>query len=421
MRFLYSFSIRIYYILICLASLFNQKARLWLNGRKNLNFNRIKNIIESQNKDVFWIHCASLGEFEQGRPLIERLKNENKYFIVLTFFSPSGFEIRKNYDKADLILYLPIDLPGKVNTFIQAINPRIVVFVKYEFWFNYLNALNKKEIPVYFISAIFRPSQHFFSKWGFWFRKHLKMINHFFVQDEISKQLLEKIGISKCSIVGDTRFDRVYELLKTAEEIPQMAALVKGRKLFLAGSTWPIDLLALRNLIENANEEWCVLIAPHDIHPGQIEEFIASVNIPSDQKTTYSQLTSGNATKMKLVVVDGIGYLSKLYAYANLAYIGGGFGKGLHNILEAAVFGVPVIIGPNHTRFKEAMDLKRLGGAFAISKTEEIKSIAEFLMQNPEKGINASKICNEYVKRNLGATEQIACKIEIDYKKIFNN
>ncbi|MDF2438347.1 MAG: 3-deoxy-D-manno-octulosonic acid transferase [Bacteroidota bacterium] len=408
MRFLYSFIILCYQALIRIASLFNSKARLWISGRKDI-FLKLNESVRKANlsgSSIVWFHCASLGEFEQGRPLIEKYKllhPETK--ILLTFFSPSGYEIRKNYSGADLIFYLPIDTPANAKEFIDIVDPKAVFFVKYEFWFNYLDELKKKSIPTYLVSGIFRSEQHFFQWYGKWFRDHLNAFTHFFLQDPASELLLKNIGYDNVSVTGDTRFDRVSETAKNVKNIPLIEKFISDKKIIIAGSTWNEDeeLLAALSL-----ESVKLIIAPHEID----EAHIKSVYSRFEQYgcILYSKAEKEDLHNVKVLVIDNIGMLSSLYQYGTLALIGGGFGKGIHNILEAAAFGLPVVFGPNYHKFAEAKDLIRLGGAFSVAdKNQFLKTFSNF--QNERFLKSASDICMYYVESKTGATGKILNQI----------
>lgn len=401
MRLLYTFTILFYFLIIKLLSPFNKRAKFMVDGRKK----KLPEI--TSNEKIIWVHAASLGEFEQGRPIIEAIKAKNEgHKILLTFFSPSGYEIRKNYEHADFVQYLPIDTISNAKKFINHFNPEVVIFVKYEFWYNLIKVLNDKKISIIFVSAIFRPSQPFFKFYGSWMRKHLKMANHFFVQDKNSAQLLEKIGIKNVTIAGDTRYDRVAMVAKNPMQMPVLEEFSKTRPTILAGSTWEPDESLLLDLMNSTSGKYNLIIAPHQIHEAHIESIQRKFEAFSLVLISQA-LESGIEKNSNIVIINGMGYLMHLYQYCQIAYIGGGFGVGIHNILEAATFGKPVIFGPNFQKFKEAVDLKAEGGAFSISDGSE-------LMKNVEKlnsdGIFYEKTClivKHHVARNLGATDKI--------------
>lgn len=402
MIFFYNIAIFTYYFLIKLASLFNPKAKLWIDGRKGI-FDKMASQIKT-GEDIAWFHAASLGEFEQGRPVMEAFRKKYPaYKILLTFFSPSGFEIRKNYEGADYIFYLPMDTPRQAKRFIRHANPKMVVFIKYEFWFNYIRILHGKGIPVFIVSAIFRKEQHFFKGYGGWFRNMLRKFSYFFVQNQESYDLLRSIGISSVVISGDTRFDRVQEIAGNKKSFPLIEQFVAGYRVLLAGSSWPPDEDILRRIPDNP--ELKIIIAPHEIH----EDHIAAIEnkLGKEKTLRYSKANEGNILQAKILIIDGMGFLSSLYQYCEVAYIGGGFGKAIHNILEAVTFGKPVIFGPAHEKFKEAVDLIKLGGAFAVNGEKEFIEIFDRLLQDHTFYRNASEICKGYVEENCGATKLI--------------
>lgn len=401
MAILYNIGIRFYLLFIWLASFFNHKANQWVVGRKNL-FERLADNLHDK-KPLIWFHAASLGEFEQGRPVIEAFRKAYpNYFILLTFFSPSGYEIRKDYDGVDYISYLPIDTPGNAKRFIELINPAIAIFIKYEFWFNYLNQLHRKYIPLLIISANFRTDQYFFKWYGSWFRNQLKHVNHFFVQNEASKKLLLSIGINHVHVSGDTRFDRVASIAKAQKENSIVAAFTQDQAVILGGSTWPQDEKLLAGYFNNTDQSIKLIIAPHEIH----EDHIKSIEtlFPIGQTLRYSRANTDNVVNSKVLIIDGIGFLSGLYSYCRIAYIGGGFGKGIHNILEAVTFGKPVVFGPEYKKFGEAVALLHKGGAFTFSESNQLEEQLHQLLTNEVLYQNASKICKTYIGYNMGAT-----------------
>jgi len=407
MAFLYNLSIWLYYISITIASLFNDKARLWVKGRKNI-FKQIQSKIIKDEK-IAWFHCASLGEFEQGRPVIERFRDDYKdYSILLTFFSPSGFEIRKNYELAEYIFYLPIDTVRNARRFINIVNPSIVLFIKYEFWFNYLKILRKKSIPVIVFSAIFRKNQHFFKWYGEWFRKVLRKISFITVQNNESLELLKKIGLENIIVSGDTRFDRVYQIRENSKTFPLIDKFRQSSLLFIAGSTWRLDEEIICKYINENSEKIKYIIAPHIVNKENIEFLQNKLTVKSIK---FSELNNENANVSNILIIDQIGYLSHLYRYANIAYVGGGFGKGIHNTLEAATFGLPVIFGPNYQKFQEAKDLINKGTAFSIQNENEFFGKVETLIHDSQFLSDCNIITKKYVNDNRGATEIIVLKI----------
>jgi len=403
MNVIYNISIYTYYFFILVASLFNKKAKLWIKGRKNI-FSQLNNF-NTEKKKTAWFHAASLGEFEQGRPIIEAFKKENpNYKILITFFSPSGFEIRKNYELADCVCYLPLDTPANAKRFIKTVNPSIVFFIKYEFWFNYLNVLHTSNIPVFIISAIFRKEQHFFKWYGGWFVMQLKCFKHFFVQDENSKKLLATIGFENATVCSDTRFDRVFTASQQQKSFPLIEKFKNDSNLFVAGSTWEPDEKLIVSISKQDIPNLKFLIAPHEINKNHIQKLCQSIG---PNVILFSEATENNIQNAKIIIIDSIGILLHLYQYATLTYIGGGFGKGIHNILEATAFGSPVIFGPNYQKFKEANDLIEKGGAISIKNFNKLFLITRKLTGDEQFRKNTSKICLDYINDNKGATETI--------------
>lgn len=403
----YNLSIWLVTLLAKLLSLFNQKIRLFVAGRHDL-LPRVRDAFMGINAPVIWVHCASLGEFEQGRPVIEALKKENSDIkILLTFFSPSGYEVRKNYSGADFIFYLPWDTPRQAAKFIQITNPRIAVFVKYEFWYHYTRVLKQQNIPILSISSIFRDDQLFFQSYGGFYRSILKKFSHFFVQNDNSVKLLNSIGIRNVERAGDTRFDRVYEIVKQGEEIPIAKQFKNEQKVFVVGSCWREDLDVLVPLIND--ERLKFILAPHEISEDFISEIERSLQVRS---VRYSKAQGQKLDEYTVLIIDNIGLLSRLYRYGEFAYVGGAFGKGLHNILEAACYGVPILFGnKNFQKFQEAVDLINRGGAFEVSDYTDLKAKYEML-NIPENFLLACEVTQQYVKENLGATNRIVqhCK-----------
>ncbi|MDL2231521.1 3-deoxy-D-manno-octulosonic acid transferase [Porphyromonadaceae bacterium OttesenSCG-928-L07] len=402
MKLLYNLGIILYTIGIHLAAPFNEKARLWVKGRKNIR-KKIREIRKGDEK-IAWFHAASLGEFEQGRPVIESLKEKHPDIrILLTFFSPSGYEVRKNYQGADHILYLPADRPGNARFFIKHIRPDLTVFIKYEFWYNYLNALHKKNIPTYLISAIFRKEQPFFKKWGSLHRKMLRFFNKIFVQDNESVQLLASIHIEKVEKTGDTRFDRVKQIADAAQDIEKVKLFCDGRTTIVCGSTWPPDEEILMEYINRSAREYKWIIAPHEIGSNHIKNIIDKCE---KKVVRYSDETA-DLTQADVLIIDCIGLLSAIYRYGQISYIGGGFGTGIHNTLEAAVYGIPVIFGPKYQKFKEAVSLIKNKGAFSINNANELNQLLDALLNDETTRNIAGRKAGEYVTSQLGATETI--------------
>ncbi|MGA3014102.1 MAG: glycosyltransferase N-terminal domain-containing protein [Bacteroidales bacterium] len=406
MLFLYNIFIFFYVAGIRAASLVNKKAKRWVSGRKDILKKIEKALAEDgDKKKTAWFHCASLGEFEQGRPLIEEFRETfPDYLIFLTFFSPSGYEIRKNYTGADHVFYLPEDFRGKAGKFIKILAPDVVFFIKYEYWYNYLYILKKKGIPTYIVSAIFRPSQPFFRIYGSWFRRQLKNLSWFFVQDEDSEKLLRKIGIDKVSISGDTRFDRVSAIVKQNKTIKGLDDFSKDSHIILAGSTWPEDEKILIPFILEYKSEFKFILAPHEVDQERIDGLLAQLG--SDY-LLYSKSDETNIRESRILIIDSIGILAYLYRYAFVAFVGGGFGVGIHNILEPAAFGIPIIFGPNYERFREARELIIEGGATSINNEDEFREAINPLAHVQDEYTRASEICRSYVASHKGATTHI--------------
>lgn len=385
-------------------SLFNHKARLWVDGRKGI-FEKVKKAINPEEK-IAWIHCASLGEFEQGRPVIEALKKEiPELKIFLTFFSPSGFEVRKNYTGADYIFYLPHDSKKNARLLINLVKPQFVVFVKYEFWYYYLSELHNDNIPAYLISAIFRKNQVFFKWYGEWYRNMLFFFRHIFVQDNDSLLILNKEGITNVTVAGDTRFDRVFNVSMNTRTIPDLEKFCDGKFTVVAGSTWQKDDELLAGWFMNSPEDLKLIIAPHEIHESRISWLEKQFE---GRTIRFSKLNSEiNSIVHTVLIIDNIGMLSSVYRYGKIAYIGGGFGKGIHNILEAATFGLPVIFGPNFSNFREACELINLGGASSISNIQELKKILDQMILSYDLLKKQSLVSGKYVQSNIGATKII--------------
>lgn len=408
MNWLYNFLVFLYSSSVRFASLFNQKAAQWVSGRKKI-LKRLELAFFDEDNHVIWFHCASLGEFEQGRPVIEAVKrNFPGYKILLTFFSPSGYEVRKKYAYADYVFYLPADTPSNARRFVEITRPSLVFFVKYEFWFNYINELSVNKIPLFYISSIFRPSQHFFKPWGLWARKNLRKITYFFVQNEQSIELLHKIGVYHVEVSGDTRFDRVIQIRSEKYEVQFMPAFSQASLTLVAGSTWPADEDILKNLLEESKTELKLIIAPHMVGEEHISELLEKFR--AFQPVLYSSAETADVSSSRVLIIDTIGQLAYIYRYASIAYVGGGFGAGIHNILEAATYGVPVIFGPNYQRFNEAVELIGLGAAFPVEDAEKCKEVFNAFAGNKEECRMAGKIAHEYVEKNAGATSRIIAK-----------
>ena len=354
---------------------------------------------------VVWIHAASLGEFEQGRPIIERVKREMPdSIIVVTFFSPSGYKIRKNYPLADFVFYLPADTPKNVTRFLDAVHPDIAIFVKYEFWLNYLNELHRRSIPTYLISAIFRPSQIHFRPWGGMWRRALRCYSSIFVQDKASERLLQRVGYKRCVVAGDTRFDRVAEIARNAKRIPIIEHFAMGTPLFVAGSTWGKDEELLIQLI-NTNPDIRFVIAPHEMDESRMQRLETTIHGGVVRYTHSSE--SSDFSGAQVLILDTIGLLSSAYSYARWAYIGGGFGVGIHNTLEAATFGLPIAFGPNYQKFREARDMIELGAATSVTSATELIDWFAIIKDEGEALQKASSSALNYTKEHCGATDTI--------------
>ncbi len=417
MRSLYSLGIFFYSIVIRIASLFHTKARLWVRGRKNL-FSELESKIKSSTQPVAWFHCASLGEFEQGRPLIEEFKKRYPaYRILLSFFSPSGFEVRKNYPGADIICYLPLDTAANAKRFVSLVNPSIVFFVKYEFWLNTLAEIRKKKVPHFLISGIFREDQIFFKSHGGIFREALKGFSFLFTQEKNSVELLKTIGITNVIAAGDTRFDRVVDIASGAKEI-QLAKLFSGdgENIIVAGSTWPQDEEFFFPAISiQLKQDWKLIIAPHELggtHLAAIENALVAIGIEKELITRFSKAKEETVRGFKVLLIDNIGMLSSLYRYGNIAYIGGGFGKSIHNTLEAAVYGIPVVFGPRFEKFNEAKELIAAAGGFGVQTGQELQNVLNELLSDKMKRKDAGMKAGKFVKDNTGATKIILEKTE---------
>jgi 3-deoxy-D-manno-octulosonic-acid transferase len=403
MRYLYNFGILVYYLLVRIASLRNEKARKWIQGRKDI-FKRLSETIKP-GEPILWFHASSLGEFEQGRPVIESIKKQKTgYKILLTFFSPSGYELRKDYPYADYVFFLPIDTRKNASNFIRIVKPEKAFFIKYEFWFNYLTELKKHHIPTYIFSALFRPSQIFFRPWGKWYGKALKAYDHIFVQNKESYEILHKHGFNNVDICGDTRLDAVGEIADSAPRLEIMELFCGNKKVIIGGSTWKEDEdLFIRYINENESDQKFV-IAPHEVTKQSIDRITDAL---TKSYSLYSASANDELTKSKVLIVDCYGYLLSVYRYGLFAYIGGGFTTGIHSILEPAAFGLPVIFGPDYQKFQEAHDLLALGAANSISDYDELAFIMDEYQTNRDMLASASAIALNYVNKNRGASKEI--------------
>ena len=391
-----------------LAALFSDKPAKMVKGHRDA-YDLLKSKID-RNSRYIWFHAASLGEFEQGRPLIERIRKEYpQYKILQTFFSPSGYEVRKNYDGADIVCYLPIDTPSNVKKFIDLVNPCMVFFVKYEFWQNYLNALSKRGVPVYSVSSIFRPGQIFFRWYGKSYQQVLKTFAHLFVQNEESKQLLAEIGVKNTTVVGDTRFDRVLDICAAAKQLPLVQKFKGDALTFVAGSSWgPDEDIFIKYF--NAHPEMKLIIAPHVVNDSHLKEIMSKLNRPCIR---YTQATEENVQQADCLIIDCYGLLSSIYRYGEISYIGGGFGVGIHNVLEAAVYGIPVIFGPNNKKFREAQHLLANKGGFEINGYEDFEALMDKFLTDEAYLQASGQAAGDYVKNNSGAMEKIMACVKL--------
>ncbi len=403
MRLLYSLGILLFGFGIRLASIGNEKAKQWVDGRKNWK-SELKKLQDL--KGCIWFHCASLGEFEQGRPLLEKIKDKYPIKpILLTFYSPSGYLVRKNYAYADSVIYLPLDTPANAKFFLDTVRPDMAIFVKYEVWHNFFKGIATRDIPLLMISAIFRQNQIYFKPYGKWFRKSLQYVKTIFTQDEKSLELLQNIGLKNTVLAGDTRFDRVIEISKKTENFPELEKFAQGKKTIVAGSTWPAD----ENLLAKyaaTHPEIQLIIAPHEIGDTHIKAI--SEKFPKSIKwSEKDQARSGN-----VIIIDCIGLLSAIYKYGNVAYVGGGFGSGIHNTLEPAVYGMPVLFGPAFSKFREAVGLCEVNGAKSISNYSDLEKIINHLFSQAEFRKEMGKAAGKYVVDNAGATDVILKEID---------
>ena len=400
MLILFTIGVLLYSLVVRLAALLgNAKAKQWIEGRKK---QESLNLSKGPTEQWIWFHAASLGEFEQGRPVIEALKKAYpQYKILLSFFSPSGYEIRKDYPLADEVLYLPSDTPRHAAEWLQRHHFVAAFFIKYEFWFNYMRALKKAGIPLFYISLILKPDSYFFRWYGSWFRKQLHNVTHFFVQDETTAQLLQSHGMDNVTVCGDTRFDRVAAIAKQARPFPEIERFIHGRKCIIAGSTWPPDERLLLSFLPKLPADYCLIIAPHDIS----ESHVAQIKAMFPEAQCYSELDVEQPSR--ILIVNTIGMLSQLYQYARFVYIGGGFGVNIHNIQEPVTFGCPVVFGPKYESFKEAVDLVQLQGAFSVKNATELEAVFTRLVTDNEFYEKASTTCRNYLESQVGATEII--------------
>lgn len=408
---MYSIAIYLYSAVVHLVALFSPKVRLMLRGQQ-----RTWRTLASLSKEdsYVWFHAASLGEFEQGRPLMERLKAERpKTKILLTFFSPSGYEVRKNYEGADVVVYLPFDTPCNARRFVNSVRIEEAFFIKYEFWRNYITRLYRRDIPVYSVSSIFREHQVFFRWYGYYYARVLHRITHFFVQNESSRLLLRDVlHITDATVVGDTRLDRVLAIRTQAQHLPEVEAFVQGRFTIVAGSTWPVDESFILNYVLR-HPDMRLIIAPHVVDQAHLEGIEAQCQGRSVRHSTLvaEGLSAEALADKQILIIDGYGLLSSIYAYGTVAYVGGGFGVGIHNVPEAAVYGIPVIIGPNNAKFQEAQDLKRCGGVVEIATPEAFASSIDRLRTDAQYLAQSGKAAGHYIQQNAGAVDKIMAHV----------
>ena len=405
---IYNLAMYILELGVKLAALFSDKPAKMVKGYREV-FDLLQRKID-RNAQYIWFHAASLGEFEQGRPLIERIRKEYpQYKILQTFFSPSGYEVRKNYDGADIVCYLPIDTPSNVKKFVDLVNPCMVFFVKYEFWQNYLNTLSKRGILVYSVSSIFRPNQIFFRWYGKGYQQVLKTFAHLFVQNEESKRLLADIGVNNTTVVGDTRFDRVLDICAAAKQLPLVQKFKGDALTFVAGSSWgPDEDIFIKYF--NAHPEMKLIIAPHVVNDSHLKEIESKLQRSSIR---YTKATEDNVQQADCLIIDCYGLLSSIYRYGEISYIGGGFGVGIHNVLEAAVYGIPVIFGPNNKKFREAQHLLANKGGFEINGYEDFQQLMDKFLTDESYLKQSGKAAGDYVKDNAGAMDKIMKRVTL--------
>lgn len=403
MNFLYNAGISLYGLGMRLAALRSDKVRRLLKGQREA-VPYLKRVIDPAHGYI-WIHAASLGEFEQGRPLIEMVRRRHpEAKILLTFFSPSGYEVRCNFPMVDAVSYLPLDKPSHVRAFLDVVNPRMALFIKYEFWGNYLQELRRRQIPTFIISSIFRQSQVFFKPWGGMFRSMLRCYTHIFVQDDNSMRLLSDIGVRNVTVAGDTRFDRVTDIMRERPDVPQAETMTDDASLtVVAGSTWPPDEELLLPYF-NTHPDIKLIIAPHEVRADRIEDIVSKLD---RSVVCLSKATPQEAAAADCLVVDCYGKLSGVYRYGDIAYIGGGFGAGIHNINEAAVYDMPVLFGPNYRKFKEAADMIKCGAAFTFSDKAGFNAAIDPLVEDPDRLLGAGRAAGHYIREHLGATQRV--------------
>jgi 3-deoxy-D-manno-octulosonic-acid transferase len=411
MHLLYNIGIVLYGFLIRFASLFNAKAKLWVQGRRFWRTDLKEH--EADLKRGFWFHCASLGEFEQGRPLMEALKEKYpRTPLIVTFFSPSGFEIRKKYALADYVCYLPLDTPSNAKFFVQHLNPKAVFFVKYEFWTNFLSEVKKSKTPLYLISGNFRSDQRFFTRKNPFYTLALRCFSHFFVQNEASEDLLHKIGLKNVSVCGDTRFDRVHQNAQVIQENQVLNDFINGERVLVLGSTWPVEHQMILPKINDGTIKEKVIIAPHEVDSKSIKDIEAGLTVANFRYSHHDEYKT--LAHKRVMILDGIGMLANVYVVGYAAYVGGAFGKGLHNILEPAVFGLPVIFGPNYKKFPEGQEFIDTGIGFSVNNINEFLEKKTFIEEHHE-GLKGATLT--FMQRKTGATQLIIGKLVKDLKK----
>ncbi len=412
---LYNTGIRLYTLGVKAAALFSRKVKIMISGQHKTK-NTLRQCCQQLGIDGFdvWFHASSLGEFEQARPLIERLRREQPGLkLLLTFFSPSGYEVRKHYDQVDCVAYLPLDTPHRVRRFLRVANPKMAIFVKYEFWGNYLQQLHKRGVPTYIIDSIFRPSQIFFKPWGGMFRNILQCFDHVFVQDEVSRCLLSDINLTNVSVAGDTRFDRVTDIMRTTVQYPIVERWIKkagskgSQHVLIAGSSWPPDEECYLDYVL-AHPRLLTIVAPHEFNENRLSKLLSAA---PGRSMLYSDAEKAGhiPDNVQVLIIDSFGKLSSLYRYGTIALIGGGFGAGIHNLNEAAVYNMPVLFGPNHQKFKEATDLINAGGAFEFSSPQQLHQTLDRLLDTAARDAydKAANAAGKYIRENLGATDKI--------------
>ncbi|WP_298541563.1 glycosyltransferase N-terminal domain-containing protein [uncultured Aquimarina sp.] len=415
MNFLYNLLISAFNVLLPVIGLLSPKLSLFVKGRKTV-FEILSKSIKKEDH-VIWFHCASLGEYEQGVPIMEEVKKKYpNYTLLVTFFSPSGYEVKKNSTLVDVIVYLPIDTKANVQRFIKLVNPQLVIFVKYEFWPNYLKELKSHNIPIAIVSATFREDQAFFKWYGGFMRKALQTVDHFFVQDTISQRLLNQVGFNNVTISGDTRFDRVSHQIEMDNQVDFISEFIEDRLCVVIGSSWSEDEEVFVDFVNQASDDLCFIIAPHEIKDNGVQALKQKL---IGKTVLFSEKEEKNMIEYQVFIMNTIGYLSRVYSYGNIAYVGGAMGtSGLHNILEPATFGIPIIIGKNFEKFREAKQLQKLAGLFSVSNATEFSSIMKKLIDNKKFRQQTGMIAGHFINSNTGATDMI---IEYLVEKLDSN